>query len=672
MLFLKNKKKNIKEMPLNTDEDSKAIDIKKGKKEKIKKEPTMFTKNMKQLKDVLVCKNVNALPDDHIQIINGRKIYSRVLYVSEMPRRTSFAVTFEPIFKFGNSNVSVFVKPLKEGKIIKELNDTIVDLDAERMMAEEHGKINRARRLTKLLGEAESLSDSVDSGENLLFDVAILVTLYADSYEELNKLTDMLRKQARERSVILSAAYAGQKEGFLANLPFNNNTVGYYHLMDMYSLSTLFHYTKGKFGHSSGAIIGRNMDTGDLVAFNLFDRSMNGYNIVISGMTRAGKSTFLKILFMRSSEPNGIEIYSVDTEGEYGDTARTINGVNIEINNDHVINPFDVDIEYNYDKATGQEMPYLNMIQKINDVTYNILTMARGGEPDNPLINDITMNIIKDTVKDIYNAWGYKHNDLDSAYVVKDGVKVLKTPPTLGEWYDHLCSEGVAAKYSTSTFKLYYDTLVLLMKDFVRHCNGTRLYFDGQSSIKVKPGVSFTNFDIHKLHEKNERPMVLSILMDWLWEKVIKKNSENPLKAKKLVVAFDETHYLLPLEEARKNLTQFYRRAAKRNVATISATQNINDYMMYEDCHAIFTNANTKILLRHDHKEKEALKTLMNVTDVESDCLVSANKGELYIISGNSRAFVKLDRLPSEIAVSETDMNVKKELEMKKFGIGGR
>lgn len=664
-MFRKKGKIKGRDVVLNTEQAHDA----KIKKEKKQNKDTMFTKQMKSLKDILVCKNVNPLPDDHIQIINGRKIYSRVLYVSDMPRRSSFANTFEPIFKFGHSNVSIFVKPLKEGKIMKELNDTIVDLDAERMMAK---NINRERRLSRLLQEAESLSDAVDSGENLLFEVSILTTLYADSYDELNKLTDMLRRQAREKSVILSTAYAGQKQGFLSGLPFNNNKVGYYHLMDMYSLSTLFHYTKGKFGHNSGAIIGRNMDTGELVAFNLFERAMNGYNIIISGMTRSGKSTFLKIYFMRAVKPGELEIYAVDTEGEYADTASVLNGVNIEINNNNVINPFDIDIEYMYEKNTGQELPYLDLVQKINDVTYNILTMARGNDPDNDLINDITLNIIKDTVKEIYSAWGYVHNDLDSYYTVKGGIKMPKTPPTLGDWYKHLCDREVANRYQSPSFITYYEALTLIMKDFIRHMNGTRLYFDGQSSIKLGSGISFTNFDIHKLHEKNERPVVLSILMDWLWEKVMKKNSENPLKAKKIAVAFDETHYLLPMEEARKNLTQFYRRAAKRNVATISATQNINDYMMYEDCHAIFTNADTKILLRHDKQEKEALKALMDVTDVEADIMISASKGELYIVSGNNKAFVKLDRLNSEIAVSETDMNVKKELEMKKFVSGGR
>ncbi len=638
------------------------------KKETQQKEESYAIKRVNNIRDAVCCKNVNPLPDDHIQIINNTKIYARTLYIADLPRRSTFAYTFEPILKFPNANVSIFVKPMREGKAIKDLNNVIVDLDAERMMAE-NKDINRARRLTRLYQEAEALVDAVDAGENSLYDVSILITIHAKSYDELNKKTDDLVNKAKERKVLLSTPYAGQEEAFKANLPVNNNIVGYWHLMDKFSLATLFHFTQGKFGHSKGATLGRNLDTGELVSYNMFESKMNGYNLIICGMTRAGKSTTVKILALRSCSPNGIKFISLDPEGEYGLTAQRLGGINLEISNSSgiIINPFELELENKIDEVTGLEYPYLDLTEKISIATYNIMTMARGSDPDGDgaaeYVNEITRGIIRDTVKEAYKRKKIYHENNDSLFDIKDGKKVKKLLPTMSEWYDILTEKKFQDKFNTPTFLAPYEYLVMVMKDYTRKYEGTRLYFDGQSTYpNINQGISFLNFDIHHLNEKYERPIAQAILMDWMWEVRFKKNSENPLTAEQLVAFFDEAHHLLPYKEARKALTNFYRRAAKKNIAVLTATQNLMDYLAYDDAKAIFTNSATKILLRHDKQERTALLELMNVTEAEADAILTAEKGHAYIISGNNKAFVSIDRLPSEIPILETDMNVRKEL----------
>ncbi len=647
---------------------NKALGAKKASPKK-EKERNLFLP-LKDLKDIISCKNVNTVPNDHIEIINSKRIFTRTLYVSEMPRRSVFVNTFDSILHCPYANVSVFVDPISEGQSIRDLNNTITDLDAERAMNE--GKnINKARRIARLQAEAENLCDAIDSGENSLFKVSILITLYANSYEELNKRTDDLRYAARSRGVILSAPYGNQKNAFISNLPVCNNSIGKYHQMDKYSLSTLFAHTKGEFGHKSGAVLGRNMDTGRLVCYNIFDRSMNGYNIVIVGTTRAGKSTTIKALIDRSSYPGGPQFILLDAEGEYGFIAEALNGENIIISNDSgkVINPFDIDIEYKRDKATGNELTFLDLTEKIATVTYNILTMARGTTPNNPKIDDASRQIIQEVVQEAYKRKEIYDGIVDSLYENKNGIKAKKDLPTLSDWYLILSENNensIKSRYYGTSLQERYEYIETVMKDYVRVAGGSRLYFDGQSTVNLKPDVTVINFDIHYLHEKHERPIAQSIIMDWMWETRCKKNSEDPLSAKQIVTIFDETHHLLPYPEARISLTNYYRRAAKKNVAVITATQNINDYMLYEDSHAIFTNATTKMVLRCAPKERDALKKLLDLTDTEVNCIISANKGEVYVVSGNSKAQVYIDRLPGEIELTETDMSVRQELARQK------
>lgn len=632
-----------------------------------KTEDARLIKKMKRLRDAVCCQNVNTLPDDHIEIVNGSPMYVRTLYVSALPKRSTFAYTFESVLKFGNSNVSIFVKPLREGTAIKELDGAVTWLETKAIL--EKDDMNKKRRLENKTAKAISFMDSIDGGENAAYEVAILITIYGDSMEELNKLTDKLRNTARETSVILSIPYADQERAFLSNLPVNNNKIGFFHLMDKYSISTLFHYTTGKFGHRTGAIMGRNIETHELVAYNAFDKSLKGYNVVISGTTRAGKSTWVKAYMKRNFKPGGIKFYSMDVDGEYGIVVKSIGGVNIVIgkDTDTVINPFDIDIEYIIDKITYIEKEYLDVTGKVNIATYDIMTMAQGADPLKSKLTDIGLNIIRDIVKLEYSNTGLIDGDPDSLYIIKNGMKVKKDLPTLGSWYKTL--QAHEGDYTNPTYKVEYDILLMVMKDYVRFMNGTKTYFDGQSRIPLTMNVAGFNFDLHLLHEKNERPIAQSIVMSFMLEGEVKKNSEDPLKAKQLMMIFDETHFLLPYPEARLKLTDAYRRAAKKNVAILSASQNINDWFMYKECHPIFTNAGTKVLLRHDHSERKALMELMNITETETEKIISADQGQYYIISGNNKAFVKLELMPSEIPLFDTNMSSKKkraEEEMRK------
>jgi type IV secretory pathway VirB4 component len=269
-------------------------------------------------------------------------------------------------------------------------------------------------------------------------------------------------------------------------------------------------------------------------------------------------------------------------------------------------------------------------------------------------------------VQEAYNRASIFDGDVSSLYTTANGVKKKKPCPTLSDWYRILIEDGqdsIKQKYINTSHKERYEYIEQVMKDYVRVCNGSRLYFDGQSTnFSLDSDYPIINFDIHSLNEKYERPIAQTIIMEWMWEVKCKKNSENPAKSQEIVTIFDETHYLLPYPEARQGITNYYRRAAKKNVAVITATQNLNDYMLYPDSHAIFTNAATKMILRCSDKEKDAMKALLNLTDAEIQCVLKAAKGDTYIVSGNSKAFVHIDRLPSEIALTETDMSVRKEL----------
>ena len=63
-------------------------------------------------------------------------------------------------------------------------------------------------------------------------------------------------------------------------------------------------------------------------------------------------------------------------------------------------------------------------------------------------------------------------------------------------------------------------------------------------------GTTFINLDISQLEERFARPLAQQILLSWIWEKFVKKNSEDKSKAGKKRVLVDEAWMLLPFPEA--------------------------------------------------------------------------------------------------------------------------
>ena len=52
-------------------------------------------------------------------------------------------------------------------------------------------------------------------------------------------------------------------------------------------------------------------------------------------------------------------------------------------------------------------------------------------------------------------------------------------------------------------------------------------YLDRQSTFDLMEGAPLINIDISQLEERFARPLAQQILMSWIWEKFVKKNSED-------------------------------------------------------------------------------------------------------------------------------------------------
>lgn len=621
----------------------------------------MLEKNRKSVKDLIAPAGIDASNANYLTIVSSKTRYARSMIVSTIPRMCTFPEFLRSMYTFGDLNVSVFINPVSENVSQTELNRTINELESERIVAWDRGDINRERILAQKRAEAEELRDQIAAGFNKLFEASIICTLFAYSLEELDKYTELLAADMSKTLIGVKPAWALQDEALRSNMPFCDNKISKTHTFDRRSMSTVFPFFTSDVGHERGIPLGFNRQTGLPILFDNFSPTLANYNMVIFGKSGAGKGVTIKTLTARSAVLMGIESLALDAEGEYGVVAEALGGVNVTISptSKTIINIFDIEPEIVKDEITGKERVVLNVENKVEDVTQALLTMARGSTRSSE-VNELTKQIISEAVAQEYESVGITNN-VESLYVksssiVKDRLEKEKKPmPTISSWYDRIYKN--AQSNENPDYRFHYSYLIKVMRQYVKSFNGQMAYFDGQSTFELLDGMPFINLDISQLEENFARPLAQQILLSWIWEKYVKKNSEDKAKAVKKRVLVDEAWMLLPYPEAVDFLNKMARRARKRNVSLAVMSQKFQDFYEKPEVQAVLTSSDTKLFLAQDKSEIQYLKEVFKLSDGEAHFLTTCQRGEGLLKVGEDTAIIAIQPTKKEFEFVETNMN---------------
>ena len=614
------------------------------------------------IKELIAPSGIDASNIDHLEIISNVKRYARSFFVSTLPRMCTFPELFRDMYFFGDINTSIYIEPIQEARSQSELNRVINELETERIVAADKGNINRESNLSQKRLEAEQLRDEIAAGFNKLYEASVISTIFTYNLNDLDRITKLLSTEMAKSLVGIKTAWAMQEDAFKSNLPLMEDKIKKTHTFDRRSMSTVFPFVTSEVGHSSGIPLGFNKQTGTPILFDNFHNSLTNYNMVIFAKSGAGKSVTMKTLISRSSILMGIESLALDAEGEYTIVAESLGGINIVLspNSKTVINLFDIEPETIKDEITGKERLVLNVENKVEDVTQSLLTMAKGSTRSKD-VNELTKQIIAESVAEEYEALGITSNP-NSLYETSNNIsrgdklyREKKKMPTIGSWYKRL--QMKAQENANNDYRFHYSYLLKVMKQYIRAYNGQMAYFDGQSTFDLLEGAPFINLDISQLEEKFARPLAQQILLTWIWEKYVKKNSEDRQKATKKRVIVDEAWMLLPYPEAVDFLNTMARRARKRNVSLAVVSQRFQDFYEKPEAQAVLTSSDTKLFLAQDKSEIQYLKEVFKLSEGEAGFLVTCGKGEGLLKVGQESAIIQINPTQKEFEFVETNLN---------------
>ena len=624
-----------------------------------KREDEYKVLHKKTIKEIIAPAGIDASKLDHMEIVSNVTRYARSFFVSGLPRSCTFPELFRSLYMFGDINTSIYIYPVSEASSQNDLNKTIVELETERLMASDKGNINRESDVSQKRYETEILRDQIAAGFNKLYEATIVSTLFAYSMQDLERLTKLLSNEMSKSLVSIKSAWAMQEDAFKTCLPLMENTVQKKQIFDRPSMGTVFPFLTSEVGHPTGVPLGINKQTGEPILFDNFHPSLTNYNMVIFAKSGAGKSVTMKTLISRSSVLMGIESLALDAEGEYYAVAEALGGINVIVspNSSTIINVFDIEVERAKDAITGREREVLNIENKVEDVTQALMTMAKGSTKTEQ-VNELTKQIISESVAAEYAALGITSDPMslyENGRNVGSFGRKKKLMPTIGSWYKRL--EHMAQENDNEDYRFHYSYLLKVMKQYIREFGGQMAYFDGQSTFELLDGAPFINIDISQLEERFARPLAQQILLSWIWEKFVKKNSEDRKKARQKRVIVDEAWMLLPFPEAVDFLNKMARRARKRNVSLAIISQRFQDFYEKPEARAVLTSSDTKLFLAQDKSEIALLQEVFKLSSGEASFLVTCTRGEGLLKVGSETAILQITPTQKEFKFVETNLN---------------
>lgn len=546
--------------------------------------------------------------------------YYRTIFISGYPRFVG-ANWLSSIINFEHSlDISMFYYPIKSKDILDDLRKKITELETQRSIDKEAGKIPDAA-VEAALADAQSLQDQLVKGVEKFFQLSFYLTIPAQSLEELNYTTADLMQTLGSLLLIPKVSALQMEDGFASCIPQGLDKLMITRNMDTTSIATTFPFTSSMLSTEEGIMYGINKLNNSLVIFDRF--SMPNSNSVVFATSGSGKSYMVKLEALRYLV-QGVEVIIIDPESEYKALCETVGGnfISFSSKSPNKLNPFDLSmsVEENEDVLDS----------KITIIHTMIKLMVGELSPTEEAILDRSL-------AEAYRIKG----------ITKDPETQIKNePPLMEDLYKILQGSN------EPDAKLLTDKLERYVKGSLGGI------FNSQSNVKIDS--KMTVFSVQNL-EDVLKPLAFFMILDFIWTKI-----KRDLKKRILVV--EEAWYLMQREDSAKFLYGLVKRARKYFLGVTCITQDVDDFLKTPQGLAVITNSSIVILLKQVDASIETVGKVFNLSEGEKRRLLAAGVGEGIFFAGRNHVWIQVKASDEEhqmITTNPEELLKRKALEAK-------
>lgn len=565
----------------------------RGKMEDLKKQhqaEEVFRKGMANILDLIAPSDFLVTPN-YLRLENT---FVKTIFVFTYPRYLqtnwlSNVINYDIVCDIG-----MFIYPMESKQIMTQLRKKVGQLESSKVIEEEKGLV-RNPELETAITDIEGLRDVLQRGEVRLFQYALYFTIYADTLEELNTITQQLESTLGGMLVYTKQCLLQMEQGFNSTLPIANDELYITRNLDTGSLSTTFPFTSSELTSNEGILYGLNRHNNSLILFDRF--SLENANSVVFGKAGSGKSYAVKLETIRYLM-FGCDVIIIDPENEYQELCEAVGGSYFELSlhSEQRINPFDLPTTLP-EGETGEDVLRDSVV-----AVKGLLGLMLGQiTPEEDAILD----------KAIFESYALKDITADP--------ESHKNPPPLMSDLQNVLSN------MTGT-----DSLV---KRLSKYTEGTFSgLFNKPTNFSLEKG--FVVFSIRDL-EDQLRPIGMYMVLNYIWSKI-------RFQMRKRMCIIDEAWIMMQYEDSAKFIYGLAKRARKYYLGLTVVTQDVEDFIGSQYGRAVISNSSLQLLLKQSSASIEKVAGVFNLTEGEKFLLLECDVGEGLFFAGLNHVAIKI------------------------------
>ena len=591
--------------------------IKPYKRRKKQKE-TNFFENTPMLMSLLAPDVIQEKTD---YIYMGEDKYARIFTLMFYPNYIEIGWLDDILNMIGDVDISTQVQVADERNVIKYLTHRVTKLQSDYLLFERQGNIEELHRLEENIQDFEKMRRDIQINNDKLFFIKITLRVNAKRLSELNEKSKILKDEFAKRSCEVRTLYFKQLEALKETLPLNNNIISDNNRnMTTAGLAAMFPIARTKSSVKDGIYLGRDLFTGLPMNLETFTQGLANANIAIFGVPGAGKSVTVKTIVGRNALINR-RASILDIEGEYVALTEKLGGRTIKVRQGSPvgINLFDIDID--------EDENFIDIDGKIIEI--RAIMNGIINKYENRLLKSKEIADIEQAVREVYrekeitedkNSIYEKNGGKYEGKITFDSIK--KKMPTLTDFH-RVMKEKIQNKELAST-----------ISNFLK--GNTLGIFDSESTLKINDQIIC--FDISEIKDEVMRFYVCLVLTTWITNKYMATKERN-----KRYVVVDEAWNLFKNKETSDFLENLARRARKKKVAMILATQNLAELRQSRQAEAIINCCDTIILLKQSIGSIDETMKFFKLPSGTKEILTKARPGECILIRGGEVRALKID-----------------------------
>lgn len=506
--------------------------------------------------------------------------YGRVLYLSNYPRFIKDSIVSELCNLNKNMMYSMDLISIPTDEAVKEIERKLLGVNTNitnwqrRQNANNNFSAVIPYDMEMQREECKEFLDDLTIRDQRMMLCNITIVHLADSKEELDNDTELLKSVARKFMCDLSILYfsSRQLDGLCTVLPIGLNRLNIIRTLLTESASVFIPFRAQEIADKGGIWYGQNAITNNPIFCN--KECLQNPNSFVLGVPGSGKSFLTKeeieFIIMRTDD----DILICDPENEYSNIIRKFGGEVIEISagsKDH-INAMDMKDGYgdSGDPVRDKSQFIMSLIEQV----------SRKG------IDDLERSIIDRCVRETYMEFE------------RPTLKTLRAKL--------LEQKEKEAKALALKLEIFTD--------------GSLDAFAHETNVDVDNRI--VSYNIFKLG-KQLKTMGLLVITDAMINRV----NENFIKGKKTHIFIDEFHVVFENEQSAAFFNSAWRQFRKRDAYPTGITQNVEYLLDSVEASTMLSNSEFVVMLNQAYQDREKLGRLLNISDEQMSYITNAQSG---------------------------------------------